>query len=197
MPLKPIKSKVKKIRKTKTLNWRKNLYIFYYNFLISVIFSYLNTSNLPYLPAPPLGQDMTRGHLFFCSNLFQWLKKLVPYMILIIVWTIFTYKVLSPRVRVDLGVMAIPEIEKLKSVSILFGSVSLFNTKAILEEQWWYNTLYLAVGKRRFITFPRDIICLKVNVRAQMEFELAHYDITVQHVSHYGSRDFPALTCII
>ena len=29
------------------------------------------------------------------------------------------------------------------------------------------------------------ISCSKVNVIAQLEFELAHYDITVQHISYY------------
>ena len=28
----------------------------------------------------------------------------------------------------------------------------------------------------------------KVNVIAQLEFELSYYDITVQHVSHYTTR---------
>ena len=30
-------------------------------------------------------------------------------------------------------------------------------------------------------------ICLKVNVIAQLEFELVYQDITVQHVNHYAT----------
>ena len=35
-----------------------------------------------------------------------------------------------------------------------------------------------------FHAFP-DCICPKVNVIMQVEFELAYYNITVQHVNHY------------
>ena len=37
-------------------------------------------------------------------------------------------------------------------------------------------------------TFPKGI-CLKMNVITQMEFELAYYDVAVQHNSHYAMGD--------
>ena len=40
--------------------------------------------------------------------------------------------------------------------------------------------------------FPKGI-CLKVNLRAQLEFELAYYDVTVYHVSHYATKSPPIL----
>ena len=36
-------------------------------------------------------------------------------------------------------------------------------------------------------TFPKGI-CPKVNVIAQLEFELGYYDSTVQHFSYYTTR---------
>ena len=39
-------------------------------------------------------------------------------------------------------------------------------------------------GISLFILFPRGI-SLKVNVIVQLEFELAHYTIAVQYISHY------------
>ena len=38
--------------------------------------------------------------------------------------------------------------------------------------------------------FPRGI-SLKVNVVVQLKFELAHYDVTVQHMSHDGTGPSP------
>ena len=40
---------------------------------------------------------------------------------------------------------------------------------------------------RRFIPFPK-VISLKVNIIAQLEFELTNYDVAVQHISHYAMR---------
>ena len=36
-------------------------------------------------------------------------------------------------------------------------------------------------------------INLKVNIIAQLEFELTYYDIVVQHVNHYTMETFPSL----
>ena len=44
-------------------------------------------------------------------------------------------------------------------------------------------------------TFPKDI-CLKANVKARLEFELAHDDSAVQHVDHYTLGD-PATFCLV
>ena len=41
-------------------------------------------------------------------------------------------------------------------------------------------------------TFPKGI-CPKVNVRAQVEFELAYYDFSVQRCNHYTTKPPSAL----
>ena len=38
--------------------------------------------------------------------------------------------------------------------------------------------------------FPKGI-CLKVNVIAQLEFELTYYDSAVQRFNHYSTRKSP------
>ncbi len=52
----------------------------------------------------------------------------------------------------------------------------------------WKNsivTIYpIARGIRVFTPFSR-VTCLKVNIIAQLEFELSFYDFAVQHFSHY------------
>ena len=40
--------------------------------------------------------------------------------------------------------------------------------------------------------FP-NCICLKVNIIARLEFELAYCDIAIQHVSHYATETLPIL----
>ena len=60
----------------------------------------------------------------------------------------------------------------------------LFNAKAILvEEQQWYYLNYSWKDKVVH-TFPKGI-CLKLNIIALLEFELAYYDVAVWHISHY------------
>ena len=44
---------------------------------------------------------------------------------------------------------------------------------------------YLEVGDEGVHTIPKDISS-KVNIIARPEFELAYYDVTIQHVSHYA-----------
>ena len=52
----------------------------------------------------------------------------------------------------------------------------------IVEEQS-YNNLTHNCEDKRIIPFPRGI-SLKVNVIVQLDFNLAYYNVTVQHVSH-------------
>ena len=59
----------------------------------------------------------------------------------------------------------------------------LFNAKAILlEEQKWYYLTHKGAH-----TFPKGI-CLKVNVIARLEYELAYYDFAVHRFNHYTTR---------
>ena len=45
-------------------------------------------------------------------------------------------------------------------------------------------------GAKGIHTFLKGIIP-KVNIIAQLEFELAYYDVTVQYVSYYASGTIP------
>ena len=66
----------------------------------------------------------------------------------------------------------------------------LFNAKAILlEEQQWYYLTHSWEDKGVH-TFPRGI-CPKVNVKAQLEFELAYYNSAVNCFNHYTTRTSP------
>ena len=60
----------------------------------------------------------------------------------------------------------------------------LFNAKALLleEQQWYYLTL--SWEDKGVHTFPYGI-CPKVNIIAQLEFELANYDSAVHRFNHY------------
>ena len=63
----------------------------------------------------------------------------------------------------------------------------LFNAKAILlEEQLWYYLTHSWEDKGVH-TFPKGI-CPKVNVIAQLEYELTYYDSTVHRFNHYTTR---------
>ena len=52
----------------------------------------------------------------------------------------------------------------------------------------------IAVGIKRVHTFPKSINP-KVNVRAWLQFELAHYDFAIQHISHY--EEFAMTTVLL
>ena len=66
----------------------------------------------------------------------------------------------------------------------------LFNAKAILqEEEWWYYLTHTWEDKGVH-TFPKGI-CPKVNVIAQLEYELTYYDFAVHRFNHYTSRTPP------
>ena len=55
-----------------------------------------------------------------------------------------------------------------------------------VEEQiWYYSTRKWS--EKRFIHFPKGI-SPKVNVIVGLEFELAHYIVTGQHISHNATR---------
>ena len=77
---------------------------------------------------------------------------------------------------------------------LLFYGIStlfkLFNAKAILlEEHQWYYLTHRWEDKGVHI-FPKGI-CPKVNVIAQLEYELAYYDSAVHHFNHYPTRTPP------
>ena len=55
----------------------------------------------------------------------------------------------------------------------------------------WY-CLNLNWGNKGIHTFPT---CPKINIIAQLKFELAYYDIAVQHVNHYTMVTFHLLWC--
>ena len=73
----------------------------------------------------------------------------------------------------------------------MFNGIStfrrLFNAKAILlKEQYWYNLTHSWEDKG-VRTFPEGI-CSKVNVIAQLEYELAYYNSAVHRFNHYTTR---------
>ena len=61
----------------------------------------------------------------------------------------------------------------------------LFNTKAILHDQWYYLT-----HNWEDKGFPKAI-CLKAYVIARLEFELAYYVSAVQRFDHYTTKTPP------
>ena len=66
----------------------------------------------------------------------------------------------------------------------------LFNAETILVEepqQCYLTYSWTWVGSKRVHTVLK-CISLEVNVIARLEFELAYYDLTVQHVNHYSTR---------
>ena len=66
----------------------------------------------------------------------------------------------------------------------------LLNAKAILvEEQKWY-CLSKSKEDKAVHTIPKS---LKVNVMARLEFELAYYDFTLQHVRYYTLLNFTVI----
>ena len=77
-----------------------------------------------------------------------------------------------------------------KSLCVLFWHINLcmlFNAKAtLLEEQYWYYLTHSWEDKG-VDTFPKGI-CPKVNVIAQLEYELAYYDFAVHLFNHYTRR---------
>ena len=69
----------------------------------------------------------------------------------------------------------------------------IFNAKANLwEEQQQSNLTHNGEDKEAH-TFPKGI-CSKVNVIAQLEFELTYYDFAVQCFNHYNTRTLPIYT---
>ena len=52
------------------------------------------------------------------------------------------------------------------------------------------STIYLCQEDKGVHSFPKDT-SPKVNVIAQLEFELAYYNVAVQHVSHYATGITP------
>ena len=67
----------------------------------------------------------------------------------------------------------------------------LFNAKAIfLEEQRWYYLTHSWEDKGVH-TFPKGIYP-KVNVIAQLEYELTYYDSAVHRFNHYTTRTPPS-----
>ena len=62
--------------------------------------------------------------------------------------------------------------------------------KASLQKNSSGSFRPIAKRIRGFIPFSKGI-SLKVNVKVQVEFKLAYYDVTVQHINHYAKMNFP------
>ena len=60
----------------------------------------------------------------------------------------------------------------------------LFNAKTILVEEQEWDCLTYSWGDKGLNTFLK-VINPKVNIIVQLEFELAYYDVTVQHINYY------------
>ena len=66
----------------------------------------------------------------------------------------------------------------------------VFDARAIfVEEQLWYYLTHSWEDKGVH-AYPKGI-CEIMKMIAWLEFELAYYDIAVQHISHYTSRNSP------
>ena len=61
------------------------------------------------------------------------------------------------------------------------------------DNHYTTRTSNLIWGYKRVYTHPKGI-CSKVNVIALLDFELAYYDVTVQHISHYATESLPNVT---
>ena len=70
---------------------------------------------------------------------------------------------------------------------------ALFNAKTIFvdKQQWYYLTHNWA--DEEVHTFPNGI-CMKVNVIAQLEFELTYFQFTVKYISHYTAETHLRIT---
>ena len=79
------------------------------------------------------------------------------------------------------------------SVQILDGACHYF-CEHTLAVNPFCRLAYTAVAERTSCvwihTFPKGI-SLKVIVIARLEFELTHYDVVVQHVSHFATSSLP------
>ena len=73
----------------------------------------------------------------------------------------------------------------------MFNGISthfrLFNAKAILLEEQWWNYLTHSWEDKGFHTFPKGI-CPKMNVIARLEFELVYYDSVVHRFNHEDTQ---------
>ena len=58
-----------------------------------------------------------------------------------------------------------------------------------LERRQWYYLTHSRKDKKVY-AFPESI-SLKVNLIARLEFELAYYDVVVQHVNHNTTETLP------
>ena len=69
----------------------------------------------------------------------------------------------------------------------MFGLVALFNDIPIfvgyLKQNNSCGTIYLSQGKNT----SSENISTKVNITAQLEFELAYYNVKAYDVSHYAT----------
>ena len=89
----------------------------------------------------------------------------------------------------------------------MFGLVYLFNSVSIFVgylipklflKKKSRDTIYpIAGGNKGVHTFPKAI-CSKVNVIAQLVFELANFEAAVKHFSHYALGTFhPAIFVLV
>ena len=77
-------------------------------------------------------------------------------------------------------------MQRAAEVSILTTKPSLSDSSGTIQTITAWNN--------QFHAFPKDII-LKVNEKAQLEFELVLYDMTFQHVT-YSTTGNPPLKCL-
>ena len=52
----------------------------------------------------------------------------------------------------------------------------------LVEEQQWYYLTY-SWWNKKINNFPKGI-CVKMNIKVYLEFELAYFEVAVQHFSH-------------
>ena len=97
------------------------------------------------------------------------------------------YRRIAPKIMYPIVICCSTISEVDVGLVSLFNGTSTFcrlcNAKAILlEEQQWYYLTHSWEDKGVH-TFP-NCVCLKVNVIARLEYELAHYDSAVRHFNH-------------
>ena len=80
-------------------------------------------------------------------------------------------------------------------ISTFMGYLQLFYFTISEEKQQWYFLTHSWKDKG-FHNIPKGIRP-KVNIIAQLEFELAYYDVTMQHISYYKIETTPHFTAEI
>ena len=84
-----------------------------------------------------------------------------------------------------------PHLASIDTKSFLMWKVT--QEASLPQRQKWYYLTH-NFGKRELAPFPW--VSPKVNVIARLEFELAYYNVTIQHVSHYTTWPAPSFMMI-